>query len=123
MDRKYVVRDFIYDVGGTIIMILLIVIGLIALATYKCTHNENYLYYGDKNYRIVTVQVGSGRSSESYDGAITVEDYGRWINGEEGTILVNSVKKRSFGIIVNISNITTINNYGSKPKWLPLNFG
>lgn len=115
-------RDFIY-VGSTIIAFLLIAIGLIGLATYKCTHNENYLYYGDKNYRIVTVQVGSGRSSELYDGAITVEDYGRWINGEEGTILVNSVKKKGFGIIVNISNITTINNYGSKPKWLPLNFG
>lgn len=122
MDRKYVIRDFIYVVS-TIIVFLLIVIGLIVLATYKCTHNENYLYYGDNNYRIVTVKVGAGRSSELYDGAITVEDYGRWINGEEGTIFVNSVKKKGFGIAVNISNITTINNYGSKPKWLPLNFG
>ena len=122
MNKKNVVREFIFGVS-TIIISLIIVGVLIGLATYKCTHNENYLYYGNKNYYIVTARVGSGRSEEPYDGAISVEDYERWVNGEKGTIYINSVRCKDCGNTLNISNITTINNYGSKPKWLPLNFG
>ncbi len=122
MNKKYVVRDLKYVVSILIIALLIICL-LIGLLTYKCTHNENYLYYGNDNYCFVTIQVGSGRSSDIYDGAITVDDYKRWLDGKEGTIFVNSVINKNYGITVSIVNITTIDNKGSKPKWLPLNFG
>lgn len=122
MNKKYVVRDLKYVVGIFVIFLLIVCL-LIGLLTYKCTHNENYLYYGDDNYCFVTIQVGSGRSSDIYDGVITVDDYKRWLDGEEGTIFVNSVTNKNYGITVSIANITTIDNKGSKPKWLPLNFG
>ena len=122
MNKKYVVRDLKYVVS-ILIIFLLIVCLLIGLLTYKCTHNENYLYYGNDNYCFVTIQVGSGRSSETYYGVITVDDYKRWLDGKEGTIFVNSVTNKNYGITVSIANITTIDNKGSKPKWLPLNFG
>ena len=122
MNKKNVVREFIFGVS-TIIISLIIVGVLIGLATYKCTHNENYLYYGNDDYCFVTIQVGSGRSSDIYEGVITVDDYKRWLDGKEGTIFVNSVTNKNYGITVNIANITTIDNKGSKPKWLPLNFG
>ena len=122
MNKKYVVRDLKYVVS-ILIIFLLIVCLLIGLLTYKCTHNENYLYYGNDNYCFVTIQVGSGRSSDIYYGVITVDDYKRWLDGKEGTIFVNSVTNKNYGITVSIANITTIDNKGSKPKWLPLNFG
>ena len=122
MNKKYVVRDLKY-VESIFVIFLLIVCLLIGLLTYKCTHNENYLYYGNDNYCFVTIQVGSGRSSETYNGVITTDDYKRWLDGKEGTIFVNSVINKNYGITVSIANITTIDNKGSKPKWLPLNFG
>lgn len=122
MNKKYVERDLKYVVSIFVIFLLIVCL-LIGLLTYKCTHNENYLYYGNDNYCFVTVQVGSGRSSETYYGVITVDDYKRWLDGKEGTIFVNSVINKNYGITVNIANITTIDNKGSKPKWLPLNFG
>ena len=122
MNKKYVVRDLKYVIS-ILIIFLLIVCLLIGLLTYKCTHNENYLYYGNDNYCFVTIQVGSGRSSETYNGVITVDDYKRWLDGKEGIIFVNSVTNKNYGITVSIANITTIDNKGSKPKWLPLNFG
>ena len=122
MNKKYVVRDLKYVVS-ILIIFLLIVCLLIGLLTYKCTHNENYLYYGNDDYCFVTIQVGSGRSSDIYDGVITTNDYKRWLDGKEGTIFVNSVTNKNYGITVSIANITTIDNKGSKPKWLPLNFG
>ena len=122
MNKKYVVRDLKYVVGIFVIFLLIVCL-LIGLLTYKCTHNENYLYYGNDNYCFVTIQVGSGRSSDIYYGVITVDDYKRWLDGKEGTIFVNSVTNKNYGITVSIANITTIDNKGSKPKWLPLNFG
>lgn len=122
MNKKYVVRDLKYVVGIFVIFLLIVCL-LIGLLTYKCTHNENYLYYGNDNYCFVTIQVGSGRSSETYNGVITTDDYKRWVDGKEGTIFVNSVTNKNYGITVSIANITTIDNKGSKPKWLPLNFG
>lgn len=122
MNKKYVVRDLKYVVGIFVIFLLIVCL-LIGLLTYKCTHNENYLYYGNDNYCFVTIQIGSGRSSDIYYGVITVDDYKRWLDGKEGTIFVNSVTNKNYGITVSIANITTIDNKGSKPKWLPLNFG
>ena len=122
MNKKYVVRDLKYVVSIFIIALLIICL-LIGLLTYKCTHNENYLYYGNDNYCFVTIQVSSGRSSDIYNGVITTDDYKRWLDGKEGTIFVNSVTNKNYGITVSIANITTIDNKGSKPKWLPLNFG
>lgn len=122
MNKKYVVRDLKYVVSIFVIFLLIVCL-LIGLLTYKCTHNENYLYYGNDNYCFVTIQVGSGRSSETYNGVITTDDYKRWLDGKEGTIFVNSVINKNYGITVSIANITTIDNKGSKPKWLPLNFG
>ena len=122
MNKKYVVRN-LKNVVSIFVMALLIVCLLIGLLTYKCTHNENYLYYGNDDYCFVTIQVGSGRSSDIYEGVITVDDYKRWLDGKEGTIFVNSVINKNYGITVSIANITTIDNKGSKPKWLPLNFG
>ena len=122
MNKKYVVRDLKYVVGIFVIFLLIVCL-LIGLLTYKCTHNENYLYYGNDDYCFVTIQVGSGRSSDIYEGVITVDDYKRWLDGKEGTIFVNSVTNKNYGITVSIANITTIDNKGSKPKWLPLNFG
>lgn len=122
MNKKYVVRDLKYVVSIFVIFLLIVCL-LIGLLTYKCTHNENYLYYGNDNYCFVTIQVGSGRSSDIYEGVITVDDYKRWLDGKEGTIFVNSVTNKNYGITVSIANITTIDNKGSKPKWLPLNFG
>ena len=122
MNKKYVVRDLKYVVSIFVIALLIVCL-LIGLLTYKCTHNENYLYYGNDDYCFVTIQVGSGRSSDIYDGVITTNDYKRWLDGKEGTIFVNSVTNKNYGITVSIANITTIDNKGSKPKWLPLNFG
>lgn len=122
MNKKYVVRDLKYVVSIFVIFLLIVCL-LIGLLTYKCTHNENYLYYGNDNYCFVTIQVGSGRSSETYNGVITTDDYKRWLDGKEGTIFINSVTNKNYGITVSIANITTIDNKGSKPKWLPLNFG
>ena len=122
MNKKYVVRNLKYVVSIFVIALLIVCL-LIGLLTYKCTHNENYLYYGNDNYCFVTIQVGSGRSSDIYEGVITVDDYKRWLDGKEGTIFVNSVINKNCGITVSIANITTIDNKGSKPKWLPLNFG
>ena len=115
MNKKYVVRD-LKDVVSIFVMALLIVCLLIGLLTYKCTHNENYLYYGNDDYCFVTIKVGSGRSSDIYEGVITVDDYKRWLDGKEGTIFVNSVTNKNYGITVRIANITTIDNKGSKPK-------
>ena len=115
MNKKYVVRDLKYVVSIFIIALLIVCL-LIGLFTYKCTHNENYLYYGNDNYCFVTIQVGSGRSSDIYEGVITVDDYKRWLDGKEGTIFVNSVTNKNYGITVSIANITTIDNKGSKPK-------
>ena len=115
MNKKYVVRNLKYVVS-IFVMALLIVCLLIGLLTYKCTHNENYLSYGTDDYCFVTIQVGSGRSSDIYEGVITVDDYKRWLDGKEGTIFVNSVTNKNYGITVSIANITTIDNKGSKPK-------
>ena len=122
MNKKYVVRNLKYVVSIFVIALLIVCL-LIGLLTYKCTHNENYLYYGNDDYCFVTIKVGSGRSSDIYEGVITVDDYKRWLDGKEGTIFVNSVTNKNYGITVSIANITTIDNKGSKPKWLPLNFG
>lgn len=122
MNKKYVVRNLKYVVSIFVIALLIVCL-LIGLLTYKCTHNENYLYYGNDDYCFVTIQVGSGRSSDIYEGVITVDDYKRWLDGKEGTIFVNSVTNKNYGITVSIANITTIDNKGSKPKWLLLNFG
>ena len=115
MNKKYVIRDLKYVVGIFIIALLIVCL-LIGLLTYKCTHNENYLYYGNDDYCFVTIQVGSGRSRDIYEGVITVDDYKRWLDGKEGTIFVNSVTNKNYGITVSIANITTIDNKGSKPK-------
>ena len=115
MNKKYVVRDLKYVVSIFVIFLLIVCL-LIGLLTYKCTHNENYLYYGNDDYCFVTIQVGSGRSSDIYEGVITVDDYKRWLDGKEGTIFVNSVINKNHGITVSIANITTIDNKGSKPK-------
>ena len=122
MNKKYVVRNLKYVVSIFVIALLIVCL-LIGLLTYKCTHNENYLYYGNDDYCFVTIKVGSGRSSDIYEGVITVDDYKRWLDGKEGTIFINSVTNKNYGITVSIANITTIDNKGSKPKWLPLNFG
>lgn len=104
------------------VMILLISISLFCGTIYKCSHNENYLYYGDDNYRFVTVWVGSGKSERSYYGVVKLEDYNKWYNGESGTIFVYSATKENWGNRINISTITTINNYGSEPDWLSTEF-
>ncbi len=106
-----------------IITILCVVfIGLVYGVIYKCSHNENYLYYGNDEYRFVSVYVGSGRSTTLYCGVIKFDDYEKWLNGEAGTIFIYSTTKENYGNRVNISAITNIVNYGSLPKFLPMNF-
>lgn len=104
------------------IIILAIIIGCFCGVTYKCSHNENYLYYGNKDYCFATVWVGSGRSEDLYCGVVKIDDYKKWCNGEEGTIFIYSTTREGFGHRIRIDKITSINNYGSKPDWLPMNF-
>ena len=46
---------------------LIIVVVLIGLDTYKCTHNENYLYYGNKNYQMKSKTSSLGTKSNVVD--------------------------------------------------------
>ena len=105
-----------------IILISAITIGCFCGIIYKCYHNENRLYYGNDNYCYVTVSIGSGKSHVMYHGAITVSDYNKWCNGDEGTLFVYSTISEGYGNRINIDKITRINNYGNKPEWLPMNF-
>ena len=102
--------------------IFLIIISCYVGLIYKCSHNENYLYYGDNDYTFANVVVGSGRTESFYCGAIKIEDYQRWCNGENGTMFVYSPTKENYGYRISIPQITTINYYGSTPDWLPIKF-
>lgn len=104
------------------IIVLAIAIGCFCGVTYKCYHTENYLYYGNDDYCFVTVNVGSGRSHKFYCGVITVDDYNKWCDGESGTIFVYSTTSEGYGNRIRADKITSINNYGCKPDWLPMNF-
>lgn len=106
----------------TFIIIIAIIIGCFCGIIYKCSHNENLLYYGNDDYYFVVVWVGSGRSQDLYCGAITVDDYNKWCNGENGTIFVYSTTREGYGNRVRIDKITSINNFGSEPDWLAINF-
>lgn len=105
-----------------VIIAMLAVVGCIFGVEYKCSHNENYIHYGDDDYCFVDVHVGSGRSKNIYSGTITVDDYNKWCNGEEGTVFVYSTTREGYGSRIRIDNVTTISNYGSEPDWLPMNF-
>ena len=98
----------------TTIIILAIIIGCFYGIIYKCSHNENYLYYGNDDYRFAVVWVGSGRSQDLYCGVITVDDYNKWCNGENGTIFVYSTTREGYGNRIRIDKITSINNFGSE---------
>lgn len=106
----------------TIIIILLFFICCLYGIAYKCSHNENYLYYGNDEYCFVIVKVGSGRSQDLYYGVITTDDYDKWCNGDDGTIFVYNIKSECSGNRIRVDKITSIKNLGSKPEWLPMNF-
>lgn len=107
---------------GLFIIIVLIIIMFFGGMIYKCSHNESNVYYGNKNYNFVTVWVGSGSSEDLYCGVITVDDYNKWCNGENGVICIIDAVDIDYKTKINISQITGIKNYGCEPRWLPLNF-
>ena len=109
--------------GLIIILIMItIIIGCFCGMVYKCSHNENFLYYGNDDYCFAVVWVGYGRNQDLYCGVITVDDYNKWCNGENGTIFVYSTTREGYGYRIRIDEITSIENYGSEPDWLPTNF-
>jgi hypothetical protein len=106
-----------------IILISFILVSGLFFAIYSLTYNtDDLIHYGDDNYIFVTCTVGSGRSKNFYHGTISVEDYERWSNGEDGTIFVYSTTEENSGYRININSIVAINNYGSEPKYLPFDF-
>lgn len=104
------------------IICLLIVALIFATITFKCSHNEDLIHYGDNNYYFVSVKTNSGRNDCWYYGTIQKSDYQKWVNGDPGTIFIYSTRHECMGYRVNIASITTIFNKGSAPNWLPMNF-
>jgi hypothetical protein len=106
-----------------IITIACILFGIvIGGAISHCAHNENKVHYGDDNYIFVMCVIGSGRSEEEYFGTIAKKDYQKWLNGDNGTIFVYHSHEENRGWNLSVGAITSIVNYGTSPKWLPLNF-
>ena len=105
-----------------IIVLLLIPAVLLGIGFYRCFNPENMVNYGNEEYIFVIVSIGSGRSNNIDAGTIKVSDYQKWLNGESGTIFLYSTIRENMGRRINISSIVSITNYGSKPRWLPLNF-
>ena len=91
-------------------------------AIYLCSHPNvrDISHFDDDNYYMVDVIVGSRDTESSHFGAVTKEDYNRWVNQESGTIWVVSSKDEDRGWRINISSITMITVY--KRDWMPLNF-
>jgi hypothetical protein len=53
---------------------------------------------------------------------MTLDDYQKWLDGENGTVFVYSTTKENTGWRINLDTVTTICNYGSNPDFLPMNF-
>ena len=106
-----------------IVAIMIIPIVFMIVFTAYRAKPENCINYGNEDYRFVLVYVGSGRSEEIHVGTIKTEDYEKWLDGETGTIFLYSVHLQGRGWMLNLAHITSIENYGSKPSSLPLNFG
>lgn len=105
-----------------IIIFLLIILLFFGVGLYKCNNPEDFVNYGDDNYCFVLVYVDSGRHENIYAGTVTRTDYQKWINGDNGTIFLYSTYPKDRGWRLNISQITSMNNYGSCPTYLPMNF-
>lgn len=119
------VKDFWkeYKAGFLFFTIMIsVVVGVEFGTTYLCKHPEkrNISYYGDENYYICIVIAGSGRSTSSYYGAVSKNDYNKWVNGENGTIFVVNSHNKDRGWRLNIDSITTISVCDN--DWIPLNF-
>lgn len=69
----------------------------------------------DEDYCFVVVYVGSGKSQDVYDGTMSIEDYERWVDGDNGTVFIYTDNKAKYGYRINISSITHISNYGNTP--------
>lgn len=105
-----------------IFIIVLIVIVYFGEIIYRCSHNEDYVYYGNKNYCFVTVWTNSSYDKKIYSGVITIEDYNKWRNGENGVVDVYNAVKDDYKDRLGIDEIKGIKSYGCEPKWLPMNF-
>lgn len=105
-----------------VFIIVLIVIAYFGEIIYKCSHNEDYVYYGNKNYRFVTVWTELDGTKDSYSGVITVDDYNKWCRREKGVVDVYNAVKDDYKDRLSIDEIRGIKNYGYEPKWLPMNF-
>ena len=56
-----------------------------------------HVHSGNKDYTSVFVQVGSGKTLEDYSGTMSVIDYEKWKNGEDGTVFIYTDKKAKYG--------------------------
>lgn len=123
--RKRKLKNFIDEYMPEIIFLVLIILFALGFggAIHKCTHNEDYINYGNEDYIFVDVCVDYGKHGTTYSGTILKSDYDRWLNGETGTMFIYSPVKENMGNIINIQSIAVIVNHGSEPDWLPLNFG
>ena len=117
-EEKRKSRNMIISIA--VLVAIIIILGAVSVSI--CSNTERYLYYGNDDYIFALIWVGSGRSEDLYCGNITVDDYEKWCEGDLGTIFVYSPNRKGYGYRISISNITSINNYGSRPDFLPLNF-
>lgn len=105
-----------------ICILALMVVSVFGYTTYKCSSTNKLPYYGSSEYTFAICTTGSGRTEHFYCGVISNDNYQRWINGDSGTIFIHLATDPDRGWRVNINSITTINNYGSTPDWLPMSF-
>ena len=95
--------------------VIVVLTALISGPVYKQLSGKNNVHYKDNNYCFVHVQIRSGRTLEDYSGTMSVNDYHKWTNGEEGTVFVYTDKKAKYGVRLNVASITSISNYGDTP--------
>lgn len=94
---------------------ILVIIFIICIFCFQSCTGRNHIHYKNKDFCFVVVYVGSGRSQETYSGTMSVEDYTKWTNGENGTVFIYTDSKAKYGYRLNISSITHISNYGDTP--------
>lgn len=102
-------------------LMIVFVIACCILA-YKCTCTDSLDHFGDDSYLFVGVQTNAGRRGITYYGSISVDDYQKWVEGQQGTVFVYNVAMDGYGHRINLSSIVSMNNFGNQPDWLPLNF-
>ena len=109
------------DDNGELFLFFVVLFGvffvMFTVAFFDGKNIKNSAYYGNEEYIFCEVHVDYGRQGRLYSGALKVDEYDRWLNGDDGTIFLHSAYSENLGWYINISSITTISNRGCAPEF------